>query len=102
MKAAQLEKYAKDFTLQVNEIPVPEIGANDVLVKVKTAAVNPVDSLIGTGSLKLIQNYKFPLTMGNELTGIIEKRGSKVTDIQLGEAVYTRLPVQKLERLQNM
>ena len=41
----------------------------------KAAAVNHLELLIATGSVKLIQDYKFPLVLGNELTGIIEKVG---------------------------
>ena len=75
MKAAQITKYSKDIQAQVNGIPIPEINDNEVLVKVKAAAVNPLEMLIMTGSVKLIQDYEFPLTLGNELTGVIEKVG---------------------------
>jgi len=42
MKAAQLLKYEKNAKLQINEIPIPEITNNEVLVKVKASAVNPL------------------------------------------------------------
>lgn len=96
MQAAQLKKYAENFSLAVREIPVPEIGPQEVLVKVKAAAVNPLDNLIGTGSLKLIQDYEFPLTMGNELTGIVEKVGVQVSGFQKGDRIYTRMPLKKI------
>lgn len=67
----------KNIYAQINDIPIPEIGENEVLVKVKAAAVNPLEMLIITGSVKLIQDYEFPLTLGNELTGVIEKVGKK-------------------------
>jgi len=70
MKADQIIKYSKNTHIQVNDIPIPEIDENQVLVKVKAAAVNPLEMLIITGSVKLIQDYEFPLTLGNELTGI--------------------------------
>lgn len=96
MKAAQLKKYAKDYQLDINDIPTPEISKDEVLVKVKVAAVNPLENLIGTGSVKLIQDYAFPLTMGNELTGVIEKVGQNVETFSVGEAIYTRLPLKKI------
>ena len=43
MKAAQIRKYSKSIAVEVNDIPIPEIGDNEVLVKVKVAAVNPVN-----------------------------------------------------------
>lgn len=102
MRAAQITKYSKNPHVQINEIPIPEIADNEVLVKVKAAAVNPLEMLIITGSVKLIQDYEFPLTLGNELTGVIEKVGKKVTEFHVGDAIYTRLPLEKLVLLRNM
>lgn len=96
MKAAQITKYSKQFKIEVNDIPVPGIRDNEVLVKVKAAAVNHLELLIATGSVKLIQDYEFPLVLGNELTGIIEKIGDKVQGFKVGDAIYSRLPLQKI------
>ena len=96
MKAAQITKYSKKIHAQVNDIPIPEIGDNEVLVKVKAAAVNPLEMLVITGSVRLIQDYKFPLTIGNELAGVIEKVGKNVTDFHAGDDIYTRLPLKKI------
>ncbi|KRO00722.1 NADP-dependent oxidoreductase [Companilactobacillus kimchiensis] len=96
MKAAQLLKYDKHAQLEINDLPIPEISTIEVLVKVKVAAVNPLENLITTGSVKLIQNYQLPATMGNELTGVIEKIGSNVTDFKVGDKIYTRLPLNKI------
>lgn len=90
MKAAQITKHSKDLYSQINDIPIPEIDDNEVLVKVKAAAVNPLEMLIIAGSVKLIQDYEFPLTLGNELTGVIEKVGKNVTEFHVGDAIYTR------------
>lgn len=62
----------------------------------KAAAVNHLELLIGTGSVKLIQDYEFPLVLGNELTGVIEKVGKKVQGFKVGDAIYSRLPLQKI------
>ena len=49
MKAAQIEGYSKDIRVSLHDIPVPEIGDNDILIRIKAAAVNPVDILNLTG-----------------------------------------------------
>ena len=66
MKAAQIKKYSKEIQVSVNEIPVPEPHEDEVLIKVMAAAVNPLEILQLTGSVRLIQDYKMPLTLGNE------------------------------------
>lgn len=62
MKAVQIDKYSKDINVMINDISVPKISDDEVLVKVKAAAVNPLEILILTGSVKLIQDYNMPLT----------------------------------------
>lgn len=96
MKAAQIKKYTKKIHVEMNEIEKPAIQANEVLIKVKGAAVNPLDLLNITGSVKLIQDYPMPLTLGNELTGKIEQVGGNVHNFKVGDAVYTRLPIGKI------
>lgn len=96
MKAAQIQKYSKNIEAQIVDIPVPEIKNNEVLVKVKAAAVNPLEILNITGSVKLIQDYDMPLVLGNELTGIIEKVGNLVDGYEVGDPIYTRLPIEKI------
>lgn len=80
MKAVQLDHYNKHLAVHVREIDQPTITADQVLVKVKTAAVNPVDVLNITGDVKLIQPLPRPATLGNELAGVIAQVGANVTD----------------------
>jgi len=96
MKAAQLTHYAKDYQLEIRTIDRPQIKADEVLIEVREAAVNPLDALLGTGSLRLIQSIALPHTMGNELTGVVVAIGANVTDFEVGAAVYTRLPFDQI------
>ncbi len=96
MKAAQIERYSKDIRVNINDIPVPEIGNQDILLRVKAAAVNPVDILNLTGAVRLIQDYRMPMTLGNECAGVVEKVGKSVTRFRPGDPVYSRLPIHRL------
>lgn len=96
MKAVQIYKYSKEIKVSVNDVPVPEPQNGEVLLRVKAAAVNPLDILQISGSVRLIQNYKMPLTLGNECSGIIEKVGNRVNGFSVGDKVYTRLPLDKI------
>ena len=97
MKAAILNGYNKNgCEIEVRDIPVPEISPDEVLVKIRTAGVNPLDNMIIKGEVKLIVPYKFPLVMGNEFCGIIEKTGANVNGFEVGDRVYARMPLAKI------
>ena len=96
MKAIQINGYDKQIHTHLQEVPIPKISPSQVLIRVKAAAVNPVDLLVLTGSLKLLQSLPMPLTLGNECAGVVEQTGSQVTGFQVGDRVYTRLPAQSL------
>ena len=96
MKAVQIDRYSKTIDTILRNIPVPELDPTEVLLQVKVAAVNPLELLILTGSVKLIQDYPMPLTLGNECSGIVKAVGCGVTDFHVGDKVYTRLPLSKI------
>ena len=52
--------------------------------------------MITRGEVKLITPYSFPLSIGNELAGVIEKTGEKVTEFKEGDRVFSRLPTNKI------
>jgi NADPH:quinone reductase-like Zn-dependent oxidoreductase len=69
---------------------------NDVLVKIRTAGVNPLDNMIIRGEVKMIVPYHFPLVMGNEFVGVIEKVGRYVSKFQPGDRVYGRTELKRI------
>lgn len=96
MKAVQIKNYSKNIDTILTDIPKPQISDFEVLIQIKAAAVNPLEILILTGSVKLLQDYPMPLTLGNECSGIVEQVGSKVSGFRKGDRVYTRLPLNKI------
>lgn len=97
MKAAILEHYDKAGTdLIVRETPLPHVGANDVLVHVSCAGVNPLDNMIIRKEVKLIVDYSMPLVMGNEFVGVIEQLGESVQGFSEGDRVYARMPLDNI------
>lgn len=96
MKAVQIKRYSKEINTTLSNVPKPQISDTEIMIRVKAAAVNPVELLILTGSIKLIQDYSMPLTLGNECSGLVEQVGSKVEKFQKGDRVYTRLPIGKI------
>ena len=52
--------------------------------------------MIIRGEVKLITPYKLPLVMGNEFSGIIEKVGDNVSEFNVGDKVYSRMPLNNI------
>ena len=97
MKAAQHTKYHKEnITVTITEIEKPKISSEQVLVRVKTAGVNPLDNMISRGEVKLIVPYSIPQTAGNEFVGVVEEVGNQVKNFKLGERVFARLPLDSI------
>lgn len=97
MKAAILTGYDKNGrALEIRDLPMPEMADNDVLVKIRTAGVNPLDNMIVKGEVKMIVPYSFPLVMGNEFVGIVEKTGKKVRKFQPADRVYGRMELKRI------
>lgn len=97
MKAAVLDRYDKNgTTLVVKDVPTPEPGPHEVLVRIHTAAVNPLDNMIVRGDVRLIVPYRTPLVMGNEFSGTVARAGAEAGAFKPGERVYGRMPLAKI------
>jgi oxidoreductase, zinc-binding len=96
MKAIQIFKYNKqDISATLVEIAKPAIQADEVLVRIKAAGVNPLDNKITRGGVKMLVPHQLPLTMGHEFAGIVEEVGSQVQGLSVGDKVYGLMPTIK-------
>lgn len=94
MKAFQFEKYGKDSELKVAEVDMPKLGETDVMIEVHAAGVNVIDAKLMHGDFKAIIPQELPLTLGNDLAGIVIAAGGGVTKFAVGDEVYAS-PNQK-------
>lgn len=85
-----------DRQLTVREVPTPEVGPSEVLVKISAAGVNPLDNMIMNGEVRLIVPYRLPVTLGNECVGTVVRTGRGVTRFAEGDRVYGRLPLARI------
>lgn len=90
MKAFVLDAYAKRASLRLSDLPSPQPGPSDVVVRIHAAGLNPLDSKIRDGAFKPILPYKPPLVLGHELAGVVEAVGIEVTAFAPGDAVFAR------------
>jgi len=93
MKAIQIPHYGGPEVLRLVDIdrPVPKDG--EVLIQVKAAALNPVDSKIRNGYLKDIFPLPLPLVPGWEASGVVVE--SRLGGFRAGDEVVTRVPFQR-------
>lgn len=90
MRAFMVEKYGGRDGMRDAETPDPQVGADDVLVKIHAAGVNPLDLRIRNGDFKAFLPYRLPLVLGNDLAGTVVRVGRSVTRFAVGDEVYAR------------
>lgn len=87
MKAIVVREFGAPEVLKLEEVSTPEVGANQVLIQVKAAGVNPVDTYVRSGNYAAVPNL--PYTPGKDSAGIVEAVGENVTKVKVGDRVYT-------------
>jgi NADPH:quinone reductase-like Zn-dependent oxidoreductase len=85
MRAIAIEGFGGRDRLKLVELPAPEPGSEDVLVRVRAAGVGPWDTKMREG---LFGERSFPYVLGVEASGIVEKAGENVADLREGDEVY--------------
>ncbi|MDE2511976.1 MAG: NADPH:quinone reductase [Elusimicrobia bacterium] len=86
MKAVLVRAFGGPEVLRVEEVPAPVPGAGQVLVAVKAAGVNPVETYIRAGTYPRIP--ALPFTPGTDAAGLVESVGEGVTAFKPGDRVY--------------
>jgi NADPH:quinone reductase-like Zn-dependent oxidoreductase len=77
---------AWDDPITLEDVPRPEPGSDEVLVKVHAASINPIDGAIVAGYAKSFTSV--PLTLGTDFAGEVVAAGADVTHVKPGDAVY--------------
>lgn len=90
MKAVRIHSFGGAEVLQIEEVPKPAPRENEVLIRVEAASVNPVDCKMRTGEFKPI-GLQMPLTLGRDISGVVEAVGDAVTTLRVGDEVYALL-----------
>ena len=90
MKAVRIHNYGGAEVLKYEEAPMPEMHADDILIKIAAASVNPVDWKIREGHMKEGMKINFPFILGLDVSGVVEETGALVTRFAKGDKVYAR------------
>lgn len=87
MKAVRFDEYGDADVLTVADVPVPDPGAGQVLVRVKAAGINPGEAKIREGMLHARWPATFPSGQGSDLAGVVDRLGPGVTTVAAGDEV---------------
>src|SRR5262245_43995237 len=87
MKAIRVSEYGGPAVLKLQEIPAPQPGPDQVLVRNHAAGVNPVDTYLRSNTDN--RGPKLPYTPGSDAAGVVEAVGAGVTGLKPGDRVYT-------------
>src|SRR5437588_2042380 len=86
MKAIRVHQFGGPEVLKLEEVADPKPGKGQVLVRVRAAGVNPVETYVRAGKYG---PRAFPFTPGTDAAGAVESVGEGVTDLKPGQRVYT-------------
>jgi NADPH:quinone reductase-like Zn-dependent oxidoreductase len=90
VKAFVVDQYKKKGSLRLADMPEPQMGPNDVLVRIHATAINLLDSKIRDGEFKLFLPYRPPFILGHDLAGTVLRIGANVKAFKVGDEVYAR------------
>lgn len=90
MKAVRIHEFGGPEVLELDEIEIPKPAEDEVLIKVYATSINPVDWKIREGQRKDKFPGSLPLTLGWDVSGVIEQAGNHVRNFSIGDEVYSR------------
>jgi NADPH:quinone reductase-like Zn-dependent oxidoreductase len=95
MKGVRIHAYGNADVLAYEDAPLPSITSHDLLVRVVAASVNPVDWKVREGYLREMISYPLPLTLGWDVSGVVEAAGAGVSRFKVGDAVFSRPDIRR-------
>src|SRR6266513_4125523 len=88
MKAVVIHEYGGPEVLKYENVPQPEPKQDELLIRVIAAGVNPVDGMIRSGMFDKEGHRAFPVILGGDISGVVEKVGSNITKFKSGDPVF--------------
>jgi len=88
MKAVVIHEYGGPEVLKYEDVPQPEPKQDQLRIRVVAAGVNPVDGMIRSGILDKEGRRTFPIILGGDISGVVEKVGSEITRFKPGDPVF--------------
>jgi NADPH:quinone reductase-like Zn-dependent oxidoreductase len=88
MRAITYSRYGGSDVLELTDQPLPKVGPDSVLVRVRASSVNPVDWKARKGYLDGVMDSQFPVVPGWDVAGVVERVGLDTPELAVGDEVY--------------
>jgi NADPH:quinone reductase-like Zn-dependent oxidoreductase len=95
MKAIRIHSFGGPDVLEVETLPDPRPGPDEMLVKIAAASVNPVDHKIRKGAYPAVKADRLPYTLGRDISGRVESCDARVDGFKPGDAIYAMLGIDR-------
>src|SRR5258705_1606366 len=87
MRAAAIDRTGPASVLKIHELPLPKMGARDVMIAVDTAGIGSWEPDQRSGAWG-VEDAHFPLVLGSDGSGTVVARGARVRRLRVGDKVY--------------
>lgn len=91
MQALTFKRYGRSPEIGFADVPRPTLKADELLVQVHAAGLNPIDNMIPAGTFRPVLKFELPATLGSDIAGVVVEVGSRVTRFKPGDAVFASL-----------
>ena len=91
MKGFVLEDFEAEPRVR-DDLPEPEPGEGELTVRVRASSVNPIDNVIAGGMMRDYAEYRFPVILGRDFSGVVERVGTGVDSFAAGQEVFGFAP----------
>ena len=95
MKRVEFNRYGGPEEMAFGEAALPELAPGLVRVRVKAAALNPLDWRLRRGELRIVTGRRFPQGMGSDFAGVVEAVGAGVTHLRPGDEVFGTVEIRR-------
>jgi NADPH:quinone reductase-like Zn-dependent oxidoreductase len=73
---------------ELSDLPIPDVGQGQILIRVKAAGLNPFDNTLASGTMAEMIEHAYPLVLGRDAAGVVEEVGPGVAGIAVGDEVF--------------
>ncbi|MGB3618442.1 MAG: NAD(P)-dependent alcohol dehydrogenase [Catalinimonas sp.] len=91
MRTIVYNRYGSADVLELDQMPIPEVGPDEVLIENYATSVNPVDWKFRRGDARLMMGGHFPRVPGSDIAGVVREVGADVRRFKGGERVFAHV-----------